>query len=954
MRTQTYEVSNLGVGANVGADAFGGATVNGGVVERYALFERLEGAARVTQLSALAGSGKTFLLRSWIMKSGLAARAGWVAIPRDTCDPQVFWRLVLEGLRTTGVGAKLVRAFPSAADLDGDAIVERLLEDLRGLQERLWLVIDDLHELGSHEALRQLEVLILRAPSALRFTLASRHEVQLGLHRLRLAAELTELRTRDLRFTLEEARALFVGGGVRLSEPALKLLQRRTDGWAAGLRLAALALAEHPDPERFAAEFCGSERTVAEYLLAEVLSRQPEAVRSLLLRTSVLERVNGPLADYLTDGSGGEGMLRALEKANAFVFALDTERSWFRYHPLFAELLRFELRRCAPAEVNRLHAAAAEWYCAHADLSAAIRHALAAQQRSMAARMLSEHWLALELNGQGGSACELLARVPAGSLIEDAELLALRAAGELTRGSLEEAARYIGLAMEGLTSLPEGRQMHAQLNLSILRLALARQRGDCTKVIAEARQVLALAATGHAAHVGSGDAVRALALIHLGCAEALLHMEAGVRHLEEGLTLARRASRPYLEFVGMAYAAIAASHESFTVALDRGTQAISMAGEHGLSHEPVIAFAYLALAIARLGQGQVDEADQLLEHAEATLRSEVEVAMGVIIYSTRASLEVTRGHAHQARLACGEADRLAARLVPGCPLHRVARARVLQTLLELGELELVEQTVEGLADDERATGEIRIIIASLRLARREPQEVIAALAPVLEGTAELVVPLVGLPEAFLLEAIARDVIGDEAGTERALERALDLAEPQGVLLPFLQYPVARLLERHARRRGGHPALIHQILDLLSGTRGPSRLDSARMLFEPLSDSEGRILRYLPTHLSRSEIAAELCVSVNTVKTHMRNLFTKLGAHSRTDAVDRARCMGLLAPKPRPLLPRELGSSSTVVRAPSNVSELRPKESVFRRRLAVLPRDVRAQVLSYVGPRGNRA
>ena len=175
--------------------------------------------------------------------------------------------------------------------------------------------------------------------------LATRHDLRLGLHRLRLEGELTEIRAADLRFTVAEARALFEAAGVQLSDPALAPLYERTEGWAAGLRLAALSLAGHPDPERFAAEFSGSERTVAEYLLAEVLDRQPEQVRRLLLRTSVLERVNGELADLLTGGAGGERVLQELEQANAFVVALDARRSWFRYHQLFADLLQLELRR---------------------------------------------------------------------------------------------------------------------------------------------------------------------------------------------------------------------------------------------------------------------------------------------------------------------------------------------------------------------------------------------------------------------------------------------------------------------------------------------------------------------------------------------------------------------------------------------------------------------------------
>jgi LuxR family maltose regulon positive regulatory protein len=301
------------------------------------------------------------------MKSGMADNAAWVAIPRDTRDPKLLLPLIIEALRVTAAGAKVLRPMTGAPELDDRTILEGLLQDVRCLQERVWLVIDDLHELHSDEARKQLELLLVQAPPALRIVLASRHDVPLGLHRLRLTGELTDIRTGDLLFTPEESRALVAASGIKLSERAFEHLQQRTEGWAAGLRLAAAALATHPNPEGLAASFCGSERSVAEYLFAEVLDAQPEAVRQLLLRTSLLERVNGALADHLTGCSGGEGILRALERTNAFIFALDTERSWFRYHPLFADLLRFGLRQSCPAELSRLHAAAAEWYAEHGD-----------------------------------------------------------------------------------------------------------------------------------------------------------------------------------------------------------------------------------------------------------------------------------------------------------------------------------------------------------------------------------------------------------------------------------------------------------------------------------------------------------------------------------------------------------------------------------------------------------
>ena len=355
-------------------------------MSRWALFGRLAQAERVVQISAPAGSGKTVLMRSWIAEAGLTRDAAWVPVDREMRDPRGFWISVADALRGTAAGSALVRPLTAAPDLDGWAVVERLLADLAPLEDRLWLMIDDAHVLDSAEALPQLELLLLRAPSQLRFVLATRHDLRLGLHRLRLEGALTEIRAAGLRFSLTEARALFGAAGVEVPAGALARLHGRTEGWAAGLRLAALSLAGHPDPERFAAEFSGTDRTVAEFLLAEVLDRQSEEVRRLLLRTSVLERVSGPLADVLTGGSGGERILQDLEQAGAFVASLDGRRSWFRCHQLLADLLQLELRRTEPNERAALHGAAARWLAGHGHPVEAVRQAQAAEDWGLACR----------------------------------------------------------------------------------------------------------------------------------------------------------------------------------------------------------------------------------------------------------------------------------------------------------------------------------------------------------------------------------------------------------------------------------------------------------------------------------------------------------------------------------------------------------------------------------------
>ena len=298
-----------------------------------------------------------------------------------------------------------------------------------------------MHELGSAEALRQLELLLMRAPPELRFVLATRHDVRLGLHRLRLQSELTEIRADDLRFTLGEARALFQGPGVELAEAALALLHERTEGWAAGLRLAVLSLADHPDTERFADEFSGSERTVAEYLLAEVLERQSEQVRRLLLRTSALERVNGELADLLT-GAGGERVLQELEEANAFVVSLDAGRS-----ASATTVRRPASAGVAPHRPRGGHRAAPggrAMACGARAPGGGIRHAQAARDWGLAARLLSDHWPGQHLGGQAATLHALLAGFPAGPKAADAELAGLVAGDELARGSLEDAERFRG------------------------------------------------------------------------------------------------------------------------------------------------------------------------------------------------------------------------------------------------------------------------------------------------------------------------------------------------------------------------------------------------------------------------------------------------------------------------------------------------------------------------------
>jgi LuxR family transcriptional regulator, maltose regulon positive regulatory protein len=861
------------------------------VVVRRILWQQLERSARVTVVSAPAGSGKTLLLRSWIGQARLAGNSAFVAVMRGERDPGRFWLSALSALRATASGSGLVRELTPSPDLDGWAIVERLLADLASLRDRVWLVLDDVHELRSEEARRQVELLVLRAPPQLRIVLATRHDVRLGLHRLRLEGGLTEIRAGDLRFTLQEAAELFQAAGVELSARALATLHERAEGWAAGLRLAALSLARHPDPERFAAEFSGTERTVAEYLLAEVLAGQPAEVRRLLLRTSGLDRVSGELADLLTGMSGGERMLQNLEEANAFVVSLDPSRSWFRYHHLFSDLLQLELRRTEPDLVTTLHIRAAGWLAGHGYPVEAIRHAQAAGDWQLAARLLADSWPALYLDGQEAEVHALVGAFPAGASAGDAELAAVAAAGELAQGSLASAERLLGMAERDLARVEEERRDGALTLLGVVQMMHSGRSGDQRARAEYAQRVAESAVVSGMSRPGLSEELRAFALAEIGDSETWAgRLDLAESHLDAAIALGRRIGRPYVEFIALVYRAEIELNRCFPRAEELGRHAIGLAERHGWTDDLFGGFAAMTLGGALAWQGHADDADGWVGRAERIFRMEANPASAMGGQYVRGQLEMGRGRAADALAAFRAAERLAGLH----PLRRPLRAWLVHALAQLGQTDEAEDILAGLSDLDRGRGEMRVATAALRLAERDPHGASATLAPVLARPAAAGWPS-WMIEAFLLNALAQDALGDQPAAGRSLERALGLAEPDGAVLWFLMHPAQELLENRARQQTAHPVLIARILNQLAGRATTWPKARPRLPVEPLTPGEVRVLRYLPTHLSAPEIGAQLHVSTSTVKTHTRNLYAKLGVHTRTQAVAAARDCGLLAP-----------------------------------------------------------
>jgi LuxR family maltose regulon positive regulatory protein len=324
------------------------------------------------------------------------------------------------------------------------------------------------------------------------------------------------------------------------------------------------------------------------------------------------------------------------------------------------------------------------------------------------------------------------------------------------------------------------------------------------------------------------------------------------------------------------------------------TRAVELAESHGWDSEPTVAVAYLTLSAMALWRGRLDEAEPWLERAERAVRAEVQPGDALMVHYQRGVLELARGRDADALAAVMPAVRYAELVVEHHSVATKSRAVLLHALARSGETRQAEAVIASLDEEERGRGETRCALAALRLTLGDPAAAAAALAPVLDGSVTMMSPAGWTVQPFLLEAMARDALGDQRACATALEQALSLAEPGGDVLPFLLHSAPTLLGRHLKGRTAHGSLVSEILDLLSGSKPKPPDGRSERLLERLSDSEARVLRYLPTNLSAPEIATELYVSVNTVRTHLRHLYAKLGAHNRSEAVARARALGLLA------------------------------------------------------------
>jgi LuxR family transcriptional regulator, maltose regulon positive regulatory protein len=846
----------------------------------------------LTLLAAPAGYGKTLLLTSWTTESRPPGPVAWVRVGPGDDQPPQFWAHVLAALR----GAEVVPPDGLLAGLSpqaeiGDGFLHALVAGLFELTGPVVLILDDLYEASGQAVTGQLRFLLRHAPSQLRLVVATRADPPLALHRLRVAGQLGEIREADLAFTLEEAGALLADHGVELSGEELELLWRRTEGWAAGLRLAALSMCGQDRPGRFVADLAGDDRAIAGYLVEEVLAAQPPELREFLLRTAVVDRLSGDLADALTGGSDGARVLARLEREHVFTSAAGPDRTWYRYHPLFAELLRAELRYEHPADLPGLHRRAAAWHAGDGQPVLAVRHALAAGDVDQAAGLLATGWAAMLAQGQAAVLAELVSRLPGERVRTTPELAVVAALSRLALGRLEEADAWLGLAAAAAPWLAPEAAAEAAMRLA--RLYRARLVGD----VADAGP----AARVPPAPAGDDDDQRTLAQALLGVAQLWSGQpEAAQASLEQARADAGRTGRQVVALGSTAHLALLeAVRGRLGRAAELGRAATEQARRVDWSASPQLAAAHLALAVAAYHRDDLAAAAAALDRAtRSVLAGDRPLRLAAAVLGAFMAAGTGRDPAREALDRLDEATAATGGRPPRllAAAARAGRARLLAaTGDEEAALAALGPAGAGMAPVEA------LALARLQLARGDPAAAGRTVAPLLAGGAGRPAPELPLAiGAHLVDALACQELADNAAAARAMRRALDLAAPEGYRRVFVEggAPVRVLLAEHLHWDNTHHLLVGSLLERLRAAAGQGGLPAGgpaaqATLVVPLSEREQVVLRYLSSRLSAGEIADELYVSLNTVKTHIKSIYRKLDTNRRWDAVRRARQLQLL-------------------------------------------------------------
>lgn len=843
-----------------------------------------------TLVTGGAGSGKTLAVADWTAMGHPPGPVAWVSVdPAIRTPAQVWAALTLAVTRALGPAAPAELVVPEVPDTD---YVASFAASLDG--HDLCLVLDDVHELRGPAVWDLLDQLLRTLPRGLHLVMIARHDPPLAFHRLRVAGKVAEVRAADLAFTGDEAQALLRDGGVRLPADALAHLMATTEGWAAGLRLALMALEGSPDPASVVWEFSGQQLAVASYLLEEVLDSLGPDRSDFLARTCITDRTCAPLARALTGDADAGARLRALARDNVLVMEL-AATGWYLYHPLLLQMLRSRLRDADPDGEHDLHRRAALWYEASGEFLPALEHAIHAADWELVPRILLRSAAVVMFGTDRPQLAEVIATIPENVTLGRPEFAMGLAIGAFSRGDYAAAAVRAGEAEAALSSLPEPVRTLTELNLRVLQATAARRSGNAATLAAVASAAAALAegltqedapgwclwrrtpyALAAMGELWSGHPRRAVALLDVAVAHS------------RPTGLQGYAAVYYQGHRALAHAVLGEVREARRLA--RETVSMADAIRPQLRHEG--GAAVLALAVAELQRGDLVAAGQAISDGLLTADRSRDPFVEAGLHVAEARRNLLLGDTAAARQALRRVE-LAMAARPGMDLvARLAAGVAAELELATGSptrAEVLLDTVPTTGQPGDAPAEpdpLAITRGMVSLARGRMDVARAAVAPLLDGGGVLAA------EAWLVTALADDRLRRDAAATASLGRALDLAAEEDAIAPFLR-PSERLgvlLRRHLEVVGTHRDLVTAVLARQGAVQPPPAGVDAT---EPLTDREQSVLAYLPTMSSNTEIADQLGISVNTVKQHLKSINRKLGVTTRRDAVRVARSRGLL-------------------------------------------------------------
>ncbi len=869
--------------------------VPAGFVRRPRLEDRLtDGVAHpVTLVCAGPGYGKTLTLASWAQLGATPGAVAWLTIDETDNDLQAFWSDLLGALAIGGAlppGSALLEVEPASGF--GDQQAQLIRAGLAELPAMVTLVLDDFHHIHDRTVLESVGQLLDHQPPQLRLVLASRTDPALRLHRLRVNGELTDIRADDLAFTETEAAELFHRNDIHLPGDPLGILLDRTEGWAAGLRLAIMCL-DPADIDGGLARFTGSDRLVGEYLVEEVTDRLPEMDRQFLLMTSVADRLSAGLANELTGHDNAQLILERLVTQNALVVALAGRNDWFSVHPLLRELLRHRLTLEHPGDVTDLHLRASRWFAAQGEPIPAIRHASATGQWDEVGRLLTGLALPLIVTPSAPALVAALGPAAARARVNPtASTLLAAAVCHYHRHDYESMIRDANDAADLIAGVREADRSAAEVVIAVFQLVGSRTRNPALTVPSAAHLLDLLDKTPRR-ELPTVEQYRAIATTNLAVGriwtgqlteaqESLSIIKTRSREL--GLGLTEMSAQAHLALLDVIHGRLPEAYRRSSV--ERG-----VADRRGWASEPQALALHAALALIHLEWDQLDAATVDIDSALTVSNSGSDMPCRLVLHIAAVGVAVARRDGAAAVAASARLDRiqtLAGDLPPllarWCAVaHADAHLAAAEPSAAIARVDADREPV-GFADALE-----RVVMAKAHLMLDQPEAAFDLLDPV----AATSLPYRGaVVEARVLAAVAADRMHRDTAAMAAITEAVDLAQGVGIVRPFLAGGprVTALLARHRHVVARH---LDFTLDLSTEDADPATVGASASPVDPLTERELAVLTYLPTMLKSGEIAADLFVTVNTVKSHQRSIYRKLGVASRREAVDRARDLKLL-------------------------------------------------------------